>query len=410
MPIKGLTTEATFGQGLPPIARLYKGAEKETRSGKDGKEYQTVGKDLDYFRVEFEPQFEHLRPLWLELYGEQPTEFQGVFLAAGTVDEAFASWKEEWNSAGTLIHRCDGEKQAQWWNESIQTYSRAAIRCASPADPYTGQVTDHKCDCKNVGRLSLILPEFIQAAGVFGTVSVVTHSLFDILTVYRYLADIQRMYGRLNGVPFIFGRAKKEISAPKQVKRNGEYVKDGRIKVTKSLFYLHVEPEFTQQRLLPALADSPALGAPRPIDPSTGEIRVRDVEDAKRRLGAGDPEQRRFGKALPPKATKAADHWTLNPERVASFLSYAKTKLSLDEPQVLDALRRCCAPTLEAVVDFEGSDIQALAGIVAAYCEYDEAKIASFTSQTVNFKEEIGFDVYDAARAILSRLEKEVQP
>lgn len=288
MPIKGLTTEVQIGSGLPQIARLYKGSEKP----EDGRR---PGKDLDYFRVEFEPQYEHLRPIWEEMYGEEPTEFEPVMLVAPTVDEAFSSWKEEWNASQTLLHRCDGESQVKWWSESNQMSMTAKKACEV-------NDKDHACGCKATGRLSIILPDFIAATGMLGYVSVSTHSLYDILTVHRYLSDIQRMMGRLTGIPFVFGRAAKEISAPKQVKRASGYVNEGRIKVTKSLFYLHVNSEFTQSTILPLITTAPTL--PSLPAPQTPQI---DVEEAKKKLGTGVASDRRMGGYVPDEAAVEAD-------------------------------------------------------------------------------------------------------
>lgn len=263
MPIIGLTTQTQAGAGLPTIARLYKGSEKQVIE-RGGRQVETTGRDLDYFRAEFEPQFAHLAPLWVEMYGSEPREFAPVFLAASTVAEAFATWKEEWGGAGTLLHRCDGKEQVRRWDAAAGAYSSEPTACAAP-----------QCGCKAVGRLSIVLPDFVQESGVLGYVSIVTHAINDILTVYRYLSDIQRLYGRLTGVPFVFGRAAKEVSVPKQVKRDGGYVVEGRMKTTKSLFYIHVAPEFARQQMLLPLTETVAAlpsRAVETVDAETGEI------------------------------------------------------------------------------------------------------------------------------------------
>lgn len=400
MPIRGLTTENTFGAGLPCIAKLYKGDEKP----EDGRR---PGKDLNYFRVEFEPQFESLLPTWTDLYGEEPTEFGHVFLAAATVDEAFQSWKEEWNASQTLLHRCDGDYQVMWWSDAAQMYSKAKMPCESPVDPKTGMASEPKCGCKSVGRLSLILPEFIQVSGILGYVSVSTHSLNDILTVYRYLSDIQRIYGQLTGVPFIFGRASREVSAPKQVKTgNGEYANKGRIKVTKSLFYLHVEAEFTQQRLLPALANVPALPAPTlptevrmvPVQPETT---AEETETAKTRLGSKKRGSRRLG--AEPTSAKSTGIFAENPGRALKFTLWCKGKLGMDEVPVTQALAMM-QPGMQALSDWNGNEIDALAAVVAAAAGYDEERIEAITSSSANFKEEIGYDVYEAASTLAAKI------
>lgn len=242
MPIINLTDKVDLSQALPLIGRLYKGAEQETKiSKRTGKEYKQFGKDLDYFRVVFEPQFEHLQPLWEEMYGKEPTVFHNVFLTAPTVDIAFASWKEEW-TATTMLHRCDGEKQVMHYNTQIHKYSTAHEACASTAA--------RPCECTNIGRLNMLLMDFIDESDIFGTFLATTHSINDILTVYRRLAATEAMYGTLSNIPFVFGRADKEIRAPR-ANDQGEII--GRRNTTKSLFYMHLAEDFTHDKLVPMI-------------------------------------------------------------------------------------------------------------------------------------------------------------
>lgn len=264
MPILGLTTDSVEGAGLPRIAKLHKGEEKPDNSNRPGK-------DLDYFRVTFEPEFEYLAPLFTELYGEKPDEFGRVFLASATVDEAFQSWKEEW-TVTALLHRCDGKEQVQWYNKDTGQYMQSRILCDA-------NHTEHPCACKATGRLNMILADFMTASGVLGYVAVETHSVNDILTMYRYLKDIERMYGTLRGVPFIFGRSAREISAPVHDK-NGDFQK--RINVQKSLFYVHVEPEFMREQIIPVITN-PSNGVPQ-LQPANGST---ETDRMKKLLGAG---------------------------------------------------------------------------------------------------------------------------
>lgn len=260
MPIVGLTNERlSVGSGLPLIAKLFKGGEKPENG-------RRPGADLEYFRVEFDPQFAHLAPVFAEMYGEQPTEFSPIYLMAKTTDDAFASWKEEWDGSGGLLHRCNGVQQVNWRGADGQT-CEGTKPCAAPS-----------CKCKPIGRLKFLLPEFIDATGVLGYISVNTHSVNDILTIHRYLADIERLYGTLTQVPFVFGRASREVSAPRQVKQaNGSYANDGRIKTVKSLFYIHAHPSFTQQHLLPALAGNGQQQAALPATVDSDGVIQDDV-------------------------------------------------------------------------------------------------------------------------------------
>lgn len=252
MPIKGLTDQKsiTAGSGLPIVGRLYKGGEKTAKA---------PGKDLDYFRVEFEPQFKHLQSVWDDLYGAEPTEFR-VFLTAPTTDQAFPTWMEEWNASG-LLHRCDGEHQHAHMEQG--QISRERIACAA------------KCQCTRVGRLYMLLPDFVEASGALGLFVISTHSINDIITIHRYLSTMENMAGRLSGIPFTFGRAERDVSMPSYKD------KTMRSKQKKSMLYIHVDEDFTRNKLLPVLGGQQPAGLPAPqmqltsgqtIDVETGEI------------------------------------------------------------------------------------------------------------------------------------------
>ncbi len=276
MPVKGLFDERGLGAGLPLIGRLRKGGKAPT---KDGQGERPV--DLDYFRVTFEPQYAHLQPLWNELYGDKPTEFSPVFLVGQSVDDCFEYWKEEWDVGGTLLHRCDGEHQHAWTHPETFQWMTARVPCAAP-----------KCECDLVGRLKLVIPDFLDEAGLIGYFAASTGSIRDIATIYLYLRDIQATMGNLARIPFVFGRADQKVNTPKQTKqKNGEYAVTGRIQVEKSLFYIHVLPEYAQMRVIPVLTG--ALPAPALTG---GEAQPRlSAEEAKRLLGAGAGETRRIG-------------------------------------------------------------------------------------------------------------------
>lgn len=371
MPIKGLTDVQNSNQhGLPEIARLYKGDEKP----EDGRR---PGKDLTYFRVEFEPQYEELRPLFTELYGDEPTEFEPVFFAGATVDEVFATWKEEW-TATALLHRCDGEYQVTHYSPQTGYYSRAKIECAT--------ISGDGCACKQTGRLALLLPALIDAAGILGTVSISTHSLNDILTVHRYLSTIQKLHGTLAGVPFRFGRSKRELSAPKTNKageRTGE-----RMKISKSLFYIHVTADFTQDRLLPALASViPALPAPVSDEGGSGFVKPHALAKPRRMGGPGEAEIALFSNET---------HWQ-------DFAAYADRRFGFDEADVIDALAEAVDYPMIAPKDWQGSKEEAVAALVAAHCAYDAAEIERYTSAKFT-DPDYGFRIHHLALQIVARI------
>lgn len=277
MPIIGLTDRP--GAGFERIAKLYKGGEKQTRTRKNGEEYQIFGKDLEHFRIEFEPQYEHLRPVWEALYGTEPDEFNGVFLTAQTTDEAFQAWKEEWNSSQTLIHRCDGENQLRWYNADAGVMMSAKKTCEAH--------TDHPCECKEVGRLDFVFPDFCNEAGVLGIITLTTHSIYDIMTIYARLKMLENINGSLIGVPLLFGRTPREINVPGKDKQGNPT----RIKVTKSLIYINPTADFTQRRLIPTLAGAIAPAA-TPALAATGTDSGQQTDRIRTLLGTGNAQRR----------------------------------------------------------------------------------------------------------------------
>ena len=367
MPIYGLTdaNSLRYGSGLPLIARLYKGAEKPETGNRPGA-------DLKHFRVEFEPQYEWLAETWLALYGEHPTQFGRVFLAHNTLHEAFPTWKEEWN-ATSLLHRCDGKTQARHYDANSSSYNNKPTPCAARGNP--------ACKCKPVGRLNLILPDLIETTGVMGFVSISTHSLHDILTISSYLNDIVCMAQKLTGIPFIFGRAQDEISVPKPNGRPGE-----RIRVGKSLLYIHVDPDYTLSQFLPMLAK------PQPLLPSGDGMVIQSSTDTPRLLP-------------PPVVTdnKPDDHWTRSNDSIVGFLKWAQDALTLDAEAVLTALRATDA-TLKHISDFAQDKRTAMAALVAYKASYLPKSIAKLTTDARIFKSDIGIDVYHIACAIAAQV------
>lgn len=282
MPIVGLTDENStfYGDGTPLIGRLYKGDEKEVKQRRDGSEYESFGKDLEHFRVEFEPQFEHLRPQWEKLYGREPKEFGLVYLFGEEVEDVFSNWLEEWNKSMTLLHRCDGETQVKKWSHELKEYMTGRLACQKNDET-------HACGCVPTGRLDIVLLDFSIATGVYGHFLVTTHSVHDIIYLHGFLSHLKTR-GKLQSfrnVPFVFGRGPREISVPEQVKNSqGKYELTGaRMKVMKSLLYLHLEPEFFKAQYAPLLEERPQL-------PAGGQS--LDTASVRKALGTGNGDRR----------------------------------------------------------------------------------------------------------------------
>lgn len=362
MPIqKFLNTAITTGAGLARIGKLHKGTPKQKKV-KDGREYEVVGRDTDYFRIEFAEGYDYLSADFVQLYGEQPKQIP-CMLDADTALEALDFWYEDYDSKGTMLHRCDGVNQPVCYNGTTGFYEHN-LPCVIGS-----------CSCKQVARLALILPDFIAATGVLGTVTMETHSDQDIRTLIARLTTFANMFGTLRGVPLILVRAPKDTSAPKtdnKGKRTGE-----RTKISRAMIDIKVNPDFARQKLMGALTGQ--FRSERAL-PHSATV-VSQADDARLALGSG---QRRIdAPALP--HTPAADpapapgpHWTTDEESWKGLLTWA-AKYGCNEINVLDALEEAAESPIEARTDWTGDKTRAMGAIIARVCDYKLEKIAKFT-------------------------------
>lgn len=184
MPIVGMTTQAPQ---FPVMGKLRKGGAKSPNR---------PGKDLDYFRYTSET-----HPESVSAFNHVFSKPQAitVMLPYSTVDENFDAWMEAWQKT-RLLHRCDGEYVSMIYDAQRKTYVRPK-NTACPGG------------CKQVGRLNVIVPDLLKAGHV-GTVTLETHSKWDIIGIHESLSAYYSMRGNLQGIEFTLYRYQKEISTP----------------------------------------------------------------------------------------------------------------------------------------------------------------------------------------------------
>lgn len=229
MPIKGLQA----GPAFRPIGALRKGSEK-----RDGK----WGEDLDHFR--FTSDDEKTEERFYRLFGLEPRELV-VYMPASKADDCFEFWREEYG-AGALKHRCDGEHCILLWDPEQGEYLRDR------------SMTKYPCPggCVPEGRLHVIIPELMRGR----TVTVLTHSINDILNIQADLKQAELMLGgSLIGVPFRLSREEQSVSTPRFDKETGRHY---RVRDDKWLVFIEIHPDYMEQLLLqmwetrsPELAD-----------------------------------------------------------------------------------------------------------------------------------------------------------
>lgn len=225
MSIKGLTDK---GAAFPRIGELRKGDVKPETGNRPGK-------DLDYFR--FTSDDPATVTAFATAYGSQPRVIR-CYLPYRDVESNFQTFMEEWLKGG-LVRRCDGENILVERN-SKGTYDSTPHRCM------------HTCHCKQVGRLSVIVPELRR----FAYVLALTSSTWDIVELHSNLTAVFELTGDLRGIPFILSRKLREVSVPDD--------KGGRVRREKWLLSIEAAPTWVQAKIdqLPQFVEPAQLPAP----------------------------------------------------------------------------------------------------------------------------------------------------
>lgn len=190
-----------------PTVNIYKGGPKTDKR---------PGKDLDHFRVEWPDGFGDVAAVFADLYGDQPARLSPIYVMSDDVGQVFPTRMESYRmgkKGPTLVRSCDGEQIT--FIRDGDTVHR------NPGTPCLGD-----CDCKPVGRLFFILPEFFRACGQLIQFRLVTHSKTDIegiLGTLDFVADNNR--GSLKGVAFDLYRELQTIQTPDGIDKQTHVVR-----------------------------------------------------------------------------------------------------------------------------------------------------------------------------------------
>jgi hypothetical protein len=281
MSIKGLTDR---GLAFPEIGRVRKGAKKTDNA---------PGKDLTYFRVDFDEAEVDALTVFTQKYGPNPTEIN-IILPFDEIERCWDAWLEAY-TAGRMVARSDGEKYVYLVDTRT---GKAIVKNGLPETPYVeGQPVgtwrnrktnkDEPIFCKPAGRLKVIIPELARAAYL----TVLTGSLHDIGNISAQLAAFKSANGgRIAGIPLVLRRRPKPISTPKADGSRARYVK--------WMLSIEADPEWVKKYLIEtkrlALPGNglALLSAPdhRP-EWKEGEFTDEDPEQEEEPLSEGEIEQ-----------------------------------------------------------------------------------------------------------------------
>jgi hypothetical protein len=261
MPIKGLSDR---GMAFPEIGQIRKGAKKTENA---------PGKDLPYFRVEFDEKEVATIAAFTMLYGTQPTDIN-IVLPFNGIDQLWDAWLEAY-TAGRLVARADGEKfQYLMDTKTGDLLVTNGVEIATGKErPYTaGMIVGHDyknqpVKCKETARLKIVIPELQRLAYL----TVLTGSKNDIANISAQLLAIQifcaGMGKGLGGTPLVLRRRPHEVSCPDPKD------KSKRVRRTKWLLSIEADPEFVKAALIEtkrlALPGN-GLALPEPKDPVPG--------------------------------------------------------------------------------------------------------------------------------------------
>ena len=256
MPIKGLTDRE---ERFPEIGQIRKGGKKDPTTG-------AMGRDLTYFRVEFDERETEAIATFNKLYGDKPTQLP-VMLAFNEVNKVWDAWYEAY-TAGRLVARSDGET----YQYRVDTKTGEVLTGKDKVIPYVkdevigtwvtrsgknaGKVNTIKC--KPVGRLRVVLPDL----GRLAYLTVITTSIHDIINLSSQITALAMFNsGRIAGIPLILRRSPREISCPNE---------DGtRARRAKWMLSIEADPEWVQKSLTVVKALSLPTGAttylPEPV-------------------------------------------------------------------------------------------------------------------------------------------------
>ena len=347
MPIKGITdTESAL---VSSIGRLRKGDVK-TSANKPGEE-------LPYWR--FTSDDPEVEAAFTAAYGVEPKVLQ-VFLPYTRLLDNWDTWKEEWG-AGGMKHRCDGE---------------TTVVLQLPDGSYS--TAPHPCPggCKQVGRLSVILPDLIMR-GHAGVVTMQTHSYHDLASITKSLNWVasRRRDGDLTGIMFNLRREQKTISTPPRndsTKRNS---------TKKWLVRIDPAPEWVQVSMRLATSDTVDQKqlAARSVNTETGEITTepniaQTMHDARVKQEAEDAAKQKMPKLDPSMKKRFVDYvnelvsqypqW-LNSKKKADFDKIGATLIALKYEEIDPANIANAFQSLQLVSD--GTSVEAILA-----CEQDD--------------------------------------
>lgn len=279
MPIKGLTDR---GMAFPEIGQIRKGAPKPEKGNRPGK-------DLKYFRVEFDEQEVDAQELFEKVYGTEPQEIN-IYLPYDEIDRCWDANLEAY-TASQMIARSDGETyQYLKDHETGEVLVRNGIEIATgepkpyvegePASYYTDQKGKKQpIFCKPTGRLKVIIPALERLCYL----TLHTTSFYDIVNISSQLEALAFVnQGKLQGIDIVLKRKPSMVSTPDHKD------KTKRVRREKWLISLEASPDWVQKQIN-GVRSRAELQLPEPDVPQIADSEDDEIIEGKHREVKPDP-------------------------------------------------------------------------------------------------------------------------
>jgi len=199
MAIKGIGG----GEGFPQIGKIRKGAKKtENRPGKD----------LEFFRVEFNKGEEDSQSAFFNEFGEQPDEMD--VLLPLRMEDTWSYWLEGY-ARGRMVAKSDGETFLYMRDNQMNVVVRDGlhVQTGEPV-PYLGERGSEQVIngsmMKPVGRLKVVVPQLMRRAYL----ELRTTSYNDCENLDNQIRSIYAMEELMGGIPLKLRRKPYMITVP----------------------------------------------------------------------------------------------------------------------------------------------------------------------------------------------------
>lgn len=275
---------------FPTVANIRKGGPKEKRT-KDGREYETVGKDLnDRFRVVFEPGMEYYAKRFREIYKTYEPKIINAMMPFAEIGECYEVSNEAYQ-AGMLVFKAVNGRVIVHRDPTTSEYLVRGGEAMKPGvsleyDPFEQSEITYKghdgstksLPIKTQTRLKLFIPEMRELVWFL----LKTTSYYDSLNIQNNMAAVQAVAnsatgGNVAGVRINVFRAQQDIlwnsdKGPRRIK--------------KWLIQVKIDPDWVEKMIVRMSANTLNAGSvaaihelPAPMSAPNPEQDISDDEN-----------------------------------------------------------------------------------------------------------------------------------